>query len=62
MSLKIANVWQKFLILRMGNLQSVKGAGLFLIIPLLDRVIAVIDSRIQTTAFNAEAGAHQGSG
>ncbi|HZL26907.1 MAG TPA: slipin family protein [Acidobacteriaceae bacterium] len=54
LSLKMANVWQKFVILRMGKLQSVKGAGLFAIIPLLDTVIAVIDGRIQTTAFNAE--------
>jgi regulator of protease activity HflC (stomatin/prohibitin superfamily) len=54
MSLKMANVWQKFVILRMGKLQSVKGVGLFLIIPILDRVIAIIDGRIQTTAFNAE--------
>jgi regulator of protease activity HflC (stomatin/prohibitin superfamily) len=54
MSLKMANVWQKFVILRMGKLQSVKGAGMFVIIPLLDRVVAVIDGRIQTTAFNAE--------
>jgi len=53
-SLKMANVWQKFVILRMGKLQSVKGAGLFAIIPVLDKVIAVIDGRIQTTAFNAE--------
>jgi len=54
LSLKMANVWQKFVILRMGKLQSVKGAGLFLIIPIIDRVIAIIDGRIQTTAFNAE--------
>jgi regulator of protease activity HflC (stomatin/prohibitin superfamily) len=54
MSLKMANVWQKFVILRMGKLQSVRGAGLFAIIPVLDTVIAVIDGRIQTTAFNAE--------
>jgi len=54
MSLKMANVWQKFVILRMGKLQSVKGAGIFAIIPILDNVIAVIDGRIQTTAFNAE--------
>jgi regulator of protease activity HflC (stomatin/prohibitin superfamily) len=54
MSLKMANVWQKFVILRMGKLQTVKGAGLFAIIPVLDTVIAVIDGRIQTTAFNAE--------
>jgi regulator of protease activity HflC (stomatin/prohibitin superfamily) len=54
MSLKMANVWQKFVILRMGKLQGVRGAGLFAIIPVLDTVIAVIDERIQTTAFNAE--------
>jgi len=53
-SLKMANVWQKFVILRMGKLQSVKGAGMFAIIPILDSVAAVIDGRIQTTAFNAE--------
>ena len=54
LSLKMANAWQQFVILRMGKLQSVKGAGLFLIIPLLDNVVAVIDNRIQTTGFNAE--------
>jgi regulator of protease activity HflC (stomatin/prohibitin superfamily) len=53
-SLKMANVWQKFVVLRMGKLQGVKGAGMFAIIPVLDSVIAVIDTRIQTTAFNAE--------
>jgi regulator of protease activity HflC (stomatin/prohibitin superfamily) len=53
-SLKMANVWQKFVILRMGKLQGIKGAGLFAIIPVIDSVIAVIDERIQTTAFNAE--------
>ncbi|MDB5978749.1 MAG: putative stomatin/prohibitin-family rane protease subunit [Nevskia sp.] len=53
-SLKMANTWETFVILRMGKLQSVKGAGLFAIIPILDNVVAVIDGRIQTTAFNAE--------
>ena len=53
-SLKMANVWQKFVILRVGKLQSVKGAGMFVIIPIIDSVAAVIDQRIQTTAFNAE--------
>jgi regulator of protease activity HflC (stomatin/prohibitin superfamily) len=54
LSLKMANAWQKFVILRAGKLQSVKGPGLFLIIPVVDNVAAVIDERIQTTAFNAE--------
>ncbi len=54
LSLKMANAWEKFVILRMGKLQSVKGAGMFTIIPVIDNVVAVIDERIQTTAFNAE--------
>jgi len=54
LSLKMANAWQKFVILRMGKLQSVKGPGMFVIIPVIDNVVAVIDGRIHTTAFNAE--------
>ena len=54
MSLKMANVWQKFVVLRMGKLQGVRGPGMFAIVPVLDSVVAVIDERIQTTAFNAE--------
>jgi regulator of protease activity HflC (stomatin/prohibitin superfamily) len=54
LSLKMANVWQKFVILRMGKLQGVRGPGMFAIIPVLDSVVAVIDGRIQATAFNAE--------
>jgi regulator of protease activity HflC (stomatin/prohibitin superfamily) len=53
-SLKMANTWQKFVVLRAGKLQGVKGPGLFAIIPIVDSVVAVIDERIQTTAFNAE--------
>ena len=54
LSLKMANTWQKFVVLRAGKLQGVKGPGLFLILPIIDTVVAVIDERIQTTAFNAE--------
>jgi len=53
-SLKMANTWQKFVVLRAGKLQGVRGPGLFAIIPVVDNVVAVIDERIQTTAFNAE--------
>ncbi|MEX8505940.1 slipin family protein [Leptothrix ochracea] len=53
-SLKMANVWQKFVVLRAGKLHSIQGPGLFMIIPVVDSVVAVIDERIQTTAFNAE--------
>jgi regulator of protease activity HflC (stomatin/prohibitin superfamily) len=54
LSLKMANTWEKFVVLRAGKLWAVKGAGLFAILPIVDSVAAVIDERIQTTAFNAE--------
>ncbi len=54
LSLKMANAWEKFVVLRAGKLQGVRGPGLFWLIPVIDRVAAVIDQRIQTTAFNAE--------
>jgi len=54
LSLKMANTWQKFVVLRAGKLQGVKGPGLFWIVPVLDSIVAVIDERVQTTGFNAE--------
>src|SRR5271169_1203071 len=53
-SLKMANNWERFVVLRAGKLSSVKGPGLFMIIPVIDAITAVIDERIQTTQFNAE--------
>ena len=54
LSLKMANTWQRFVILRAGHLHGVKGPGLFLIFPIIDNVVAVIDERIQTTSIVAE--------
>jgi regulator of protease activity HflC (stomatin/prohibitin superfamily) len=53
-SLKMANNWERFVVLRAGRLQGVRGPGLFFIVPILDTITAVIDERIQTTAFSAE--------
>ncbi len=54
LSLKMARVWERFVILRAGRFMGVRGPGLFWIIPIWDQVTSVIDQRIQTTAFNAE--------
>jgi len=59
-ALKMANTWQQFVILRAGKLRGVKGPGLFLIIPVIDNVVAVIDERILTTAFSAEEALTKG--
>jgi regulator of protease activity HflC (stomatin/prohibitin superfamily) len=55
LSLKMANTWQRFVILRAGHLHGVKGPGLFLIFPIIDNIVAVIDERIQTTSILAES-------
>ena len=39
-SLKMANNWERFVILRAGKLSSVKGPGLFVIIPIIDAITA----------------------
>jgi len=54
LSLLIARQWEKAVVLRFGKLHSIRGPGLFLIVPFVDTVAAWIDQRIQTTDFNAE--------
>src|SRR5882672_3067283 len=54
LSLLIARQWEKAVVLRFGKLHSIRGPGLFVIVPFVDTVTAWIDQRIQTTNFNAE--------
>ena len=54
LSLKMANQWERAVVLRLGKLEAVRGPGMFWIIPFIDDVTAWLDQRIQTTEFNAE--------
>lgn len=53
-SIKIADQWEKAVVLRMGKFIGLKGPGLFFIIPILDRIDKYIDQRVRVTDFNAE--------
>jgi regulator of protease activity HflC (stomatin/prohibitin superfamily) len=53
-AIKIADQWEKAVILRMGKFIGLKGPGLFLIVPIIDRVDKYIDQRVRVTDFNAE--------
>jgi regulator of protease activity HflC (stomatin/prohibitin superfamily) len=53
-SIQIADQWEKAVVLRMGKYNGLKGPGLFVIIPIIDRVINYIDQRIRVTDFKAE--------
>jgi regulator of protease activity HflC (stomatin/prohibitin superfamily) len=53
-SIYIADQWEKAVVLRLGKFNGLKGPGLFLIIPIVDRVHNYIDQRIRVTDFKAE--------
>ena len=53
-AIKIANPWERAVVLRLGRFQSLRGPGLFLIIPILDTIPYWIDTRVITTSFKAE--------
>ena len=54
MSVRVASGWQRAVILRLGRFHKAKGPGLYLLLPVLDRVAQVVDLRIQTTIITAE--------
>jgi regulator of protease activity HflC (stomatin/prohibitin superfamily) len=53
-SIQIAEQWEKAVVLRMGKYRGLKGPGIFLIIPVIDRIMDYIDQRIRVTEFKAE--------
>ena len=53
-AIKIADQWEKAVVLRLGQFQSLRGPGLFFIIPIIDTVAYWIDNRVITTSFTAE--------
>ena len=53
-SIKIADQWEKAVVLRLGRFHSLRGPGLFFIIPIIDLIPYWIDLRVITSAFTAE--------
>jgi len=53
-SIKMAQQWERAVILRLGKLHAVKGPGLFILVPIIDQVTTWIDQRIRTSNFSAE--------
>jgi len=53
-ALKMARQWEQAVVLRAGKFLAVRGPGLFWIVPVLDNIAALIDTRLRTTQFVAE--------
>jgi len=53
-AIKIADQWEKAVVLRMGKYSGLRGPGLFFIIPIIDLISSYIDQRVRVTEFRAE--------
>lgn len=53
-SIKVADQWNRAVVLRLGRFHALKGPGLFFIIPIIDNIPYWIDIRVITTSFTAE--------
>ena len=53
-AIQVADQWNKAVILRLGHFHSLRGPGLFFIIPVIDAIPYWIDTRVITTGFKAE--------
>lgn len=53
-AIQIADQWDRVVVLRLGRFQSLKGPGLFFIIPIIETVPYWIDTRVITGSFKAE--------
>jgi regulator of protease activity HflC (stomatin/prohibitin superfamily) len=53
-AVKIADQWEKAVVLRFGKFAGLKGPGRFWIVPIVDTIPCWIDHRVMVTPFNAE--------
>ncbi len=53
-AVKVANQWERVVVLRLGRFRALEGPGLFFIIPIIETIAYWIDIRVITSAFKAE--------
>jgi len=53
-AIRIADQWERVVVLRLGRFRSLEGPGLFFIIPIVETVPYWIDIRVITSSFKAE--------
>src|SRR6202142_720011 len=53
-AIKVADQWDRAVVLRLGRFQALKGPGLFFIIPIIDIIPYWFDTRVIPSSFKAE--------
>jgi len=53
-SVQIAYQWERAVLLRFGKFRGLRKSGLFIVVPVIDKVAQFVDQRIRVTDFSAE--------
>jgi regulator of protease activity HflC (stomatin/prohibitin superfamily) len=53
-SVQIAYQWERAVLLRFGRFRGLRKSGLFVVVPVIDKVAQFVDQRIRVTDFSAE--------
>jgi regulator of protease activity HflC (stomatin/prohibitin superfamily) len=54
-AIRIVREWEKVAVLRFGKYRGLRGAGLFLMIPIVDTLTRYVDQRVRVTTVSAES-------
>jgi len=53
-SIQIAYQWERAVVLRVGKFRGLRKSGVFVVIPVIDKIAQFVDQRIRVTDFHAE--------
>lgn len=53
-AVKVADQWEKAIVLRLGRYRGMRGPGMFLVVPVVDRVSRFVDQRVRVAGVRAE--------
>jgi regulator of protease activity HflC (stomatin/prohibitin superfamily) len=54
-AIRVAEQWQKAAVLRLGRYIGLRGPGIFMIVPIIDRISQYVDQRVRVTDVKAES-------
>jgi len=55
LAIKVVDQWERVAVLRFGRFKGLRGPGVFLIVPVLDRLSRYVDQRVRVTTVSAES-------
>ena len=54
-AIKVVDQWEKVAVLRLGRFRGMRGAGVFLLVPVVDTLSRYVDQRVRVTTVSAES-------